>query len=252
MRKPVIAGNWKMNTSIEEGKALIEGLTTGTASNTCDLIICPPYTHIALSQSLLQNSSIQLGAQNMHESNSGAYTGEIAAEMLKNLDCTYVILGHSERRSIYKETHDLINAKIKQALAHNINPIFCVGEHLSDRESNQTLNVITTQLKEGLKGISESDLTNTELIVAYEPVWAIGTGKVATPEQAQEVHAHIRKVLAEIFSTELADKTRIQYGGSVKPDNAKTLLSQADIDGALVGGACLKADSFLEIASAAA
>lgn len=252
MRKPVIAGNWKMNTSISEGKALIEALTSSNAPDGCDLIICPPFTHLAAAQTLLENSTIALGAQNMHESNSGAFTGEISAESLTNLSCTYVILGHSERRTIYKETHDLINAKIKQALAHNINPIFCVGEHLSDRESNQTLNVITTQLKQGLKGISSHDITNKDFIVAYEPVWAIGTGKVATPEQAQEVHAHIRNTLSEIFSPKIADKTRIQYGGSVKPDNANSLLSQSDIDGALVGGACLKADSFLEIASAAA
>lgn len=252
MRKPVIAGNWKMNTSIEEGNTLIQGLTSGADTASCDLIICPPYTHLALAKSLLESASIQLGAQNMHESNSGAFTGEIAAEMLRDLTCSYVILGHSERRAIYNESHDLINAKVKQALAHNINPIFCVGEHLSERENNQTLDVITTQIKEGLKGLSNDDIAEKDVIVAYEPVWAIGTGKVATPEQAQEVHAHIRSVLAEIFSPEIAEKTRIQYGGSVKPENAKELLSQADIDGALVGGACLNADSFLEIASAAA
>lgn len=252
MRKPVIAGNWKMNTSIKEGTSLISDITTSINTDNCDLIVCPPYTHIALAQSLIEGSSLKLGSQNMHEADSGAFTGEIAAEMLNDLSCTYVILGHSERRTIYKETHGLINAKIKQALKHNLNPIFCVGEHLSDRESNNTLDVISTQLKEGLKGITSSDITNVDLIVAYEPVWAIGTGKVATPEQAQEVHAHIRQVLADIFDTTIAEKTRIQYGGSVKPDNASSLLSQKDIDGALVGGACLKASSFLEIASAAA
>jgi triosephosphate isomerase len=252
MRKPVIAGNWKMNTSLEEGKALIQDIVAQNNQDHCDVIICPPFTHLGLASELLNDSKIALGAQNMNESDSGAFTGEIAAEMLKNLDCTYVILGHSERRSIYNESHELINAKIKQALKHGLNPIFCVGEHLSERENNQTLDVITTQLKEGLKGISADEITKTDLIVAYEPVWAIGTGKVATPEQAQEVHAHIRQELAAIFNSEIAEKTRLQYGGSVKPDNAASLLSQHDIDGALIGGACLKAGSFLEIASAAA
>ena len=249
MRRHVIAGNWKMNKSPKEGLELIQDIKS-IPSNGPDIIVCPPFTHLESSSTLLQGSNIKLGAQNMSEHDSGAYTGEISASMLKELHVDYVILGHSERRQIFKETNASINAKMKQAITWDISPILCVGETLEERESDSTFTVIETQIKAGLKGISKDALIDQNCILAYEPVWAIGTGKVASPQEAQAVHAHIRKLLTALYDDDLAQSLRIQYGGSVKPNNTKDLLSQTDIDGALVGGACLDATSFAGIINA--
>jgi triosephosphate isomerase len=211
----------------------------------CDIIICPPFTSLSEASKLVSGSVIKLGAQNMHFEVSGAFTGEISALMLKSVGCEYVILGHSERRNIFGENDEIINKKIKKALAAGLKPIFCVGELLEERENGTTNDVVKRQVLKGLKGISAEEMKN--IIVAYEPVWAIGTGKTATPAQAQEVHEFIRDLIEIGYSLEVAENLVIQYGGSVKPENAKELLSQKDIDGALVGGACLKADSFMGI-----
>jgi triosephosphate isomerase len=251
MRKKVIAGNWKMNNDLSESKNLISKLAEALAGKTvnCDVIVCPPFTSLSEAGSLVKGTQIKLGAQNMYFEESGAYTGEISASMLKSVGCEYVILGHSERRTIFGESDQVINKKVKKALAAGLKPIFCVGETLEEREANITNQIIERQVKEGLKDLSVNDMA--ALIIAYEPVWAIGTGKTATPAQAQEVHDFIRNQVKGLFNAEVADNVVIQYGGSVKPDNAKELLSQKDIDGALVGGACLKADSFMGIITAA-
>lgn len=250
MRKKVIAGNWKMNMNLQESISLISGIKNGlgTLSSSVEVIVCPPYTSLETVQALVKDSSIKLGAQNMYFEESGAYTGEISASMLKSVGCEYVILGHSERRTIFGETDSTINKKIHKALASGLLPIFCIGETLAEREKGITFDVVKRQVVEGLKNIDAVSMKKT--ILAYEPVWAIGTGKVASKEQAEEVHAFIRKVLTDLYSNELAEQIIIQYGGSVKPDNAAELLSQPNIDGALVGGACLKVDSFLGIIKA--
>ena len=251
MRKKVIAGNWKMNNDLTESQNLITKLTGGLSNQelNCDVIICPPYTSLSEASTLIKNTSVKLGAQNMSFEDSGAYTAEISAPMLKSVGCEYVILGHSERRTIFKETNEMINKKIKKALEHKLKVIFCVGETLEEREKSTTMQVIRSQVENGLKDISEESMT--EIIIAYEPVWAIGTGRNATPQQAQEVHKFIRDFISNKFSSQIAGDLTIQYGGSVKPDNASELLSQPDVDGALVGGACLKADSFIAIIKAA-
>ncbi len=246
MREIVVAGNWKMNKDLNESVSLVGEIKNQlTENDDVKVIVCPPYTSLETVSALLKDTAIGLGAQNMCAEDSGAFTGAISASMLKSVGCQYVILGHSERRTIFGETDDLINSKIKKSIENSLIPIFCIGETLEERESGDMQNVIERQVKEGLKGISADQLS--QMIVAYEPVWAIGTGKTATPEQAQEVHAFIRGLLAEMYSSEFAENVVIQYGGSVKPDNAKELLGQPDIDGALVGGACLKADSFAGI-----
>lgn len=247
MRKNVIAGNWKMNNDLKESEKLIvelKNLLQNEKPN-CDVIVCPPFTSLLEATKLLKGSQIKLGAQNMHFEENGAFTGEISASMLKSVGCEYVILGHSERRAIFGESNEMINKKIKKALSAGLKPIFCVGELLEERENGTTNDVVKRQILKGLDGISAEDMKN--MIVAYEPVWAIGTGKTASPAQAQEVHEFIRDLIEIDYSLEVANELTIQYGGSVKPDNAKELLSQKDIDGALVGGACLKADSFMGI-----
>lgn len=249
MRKMVIAGNWKMHNDLKESVQLVSGIKQNLSDNeNVDVIVCPPYTSLETVSALVKNSAIKLGAQNMHFEDKGAFTGEISGNMLLGVGCEYVILGHSERRTLFGETNEIINKKLKKALEVGLKPIFCIGETLEERESNATFKVIEKQLTDGLAGFRESQLN--DLIIAYEPVWAIGTGKTATPEQAQEVHDYIRKLIGKLFSSNLAQSLIIQYGGSVKPDNAKELLSQNDIDGALVGGACLKPDSFLSIIEA--
>lgn len=247
MRKKVIAGNWKMFNDLNQSIELVSGLKKELEGKNIDtdVIVCPPFTNLETVNAVIKDSIIQLGAQNMYFEESGAFTGEISPAMLKSVGCSFVILGHSERRTIFGESNQLINKKIKTALNFGIKPIFCIGESLEQRENGTTFKVIENQIIEGLAGITETELET--LIIAYEPVWAIGTGKVASPEQAQEVHKFIRQLLSKIYSSQLAEKVIIQYGGSVKPDNAKELLSQPDIDGALVGGACLKADSFVKI-----
>lgn len=249
MRNKVIAGNWKMNKNISETADLVSGIKNGNIPANVEVIICPPFTSLETASTLIKGSAIKLGAQNMYFEESGAYTGEISADMLISAGCEYVILGHSERRVIFKETDEVINKKIKKALSSGLKPIFCVGESLEEREKDITKNVIETQVTGGLSEISADDMA--KVIIAYEPVWAIGTGKTASPEQAEEVHAFIRALIEKLYSKAVAEAIIIQYGGSVKPDNAKELLGQADIDGALVGGACLKADSFLGIVNPA-
>ena len=247
MRKTVIAGNWKMNNDLKESEKLIvelKNLLQNEKPN-CDVIVCPPYTSLSEAYKLLKGSQIKLGAQNMHFEENGAFTGEVSASMLKSVGCEYVILGHSERRHIFGESNEMINKKIKKALSAGLKPIFCVGELLEERERGTTNDVVKKQILKGLAEISADEMKN--IIVAYEPVWAIGTGKTASPAQAQEVHEFIRDLVEITYSLEVANDLVIQYGGSVKPDNAKELISQKDIDGALVGGACLKADSFLGI-----
>ncbi|KAB2908562.1 MAG: triose-phosphate isomerase [Ignavibacteriales bacterium] len=248
MRRKVIAGNWKMNNDLNGAINLISGIKQEVAVKKFDakLIICPPFTSLETAHELLKGSNIGLGAQNMYFEESGAFTGEISASMLKSVGCEYVILGHSERRTIFGETDEIINKKIKKALLAGLKPIFCVGETLDEREAGAAFDVVKRQVKNGLVDVSADEMAS--VIIAYEPVWAIGTGKVATPAQAQEVHAFIRAELTSLFGEKVAEETVIQYGGSVKPENAGELLGQKDIDGALVGGACLKADSFIGIA----
>lgn len=251
MRRKVIAGNWKMNNDLQQSVSLIDELKNKLVNKSlnCDVIICPPFTSLYEAKKLIDGSLIKLGAQNMYYEDSGAFTGEISAQMLKSVGCEYVILGHSERRTIFGEKDEMINKKIKKALSQKLKPIFCVGETLEEREKDITEKVIKKQIEKGLVDITPDEIL--DVIIAYEPVWAIGTGKTATPQQAQEVHQYIRKLLTNMYSKDFANMIVIQYGGSVKPDNARELLSQKDIDGALVGGACLKADSFLGIIEAA-
>ena len=249
MRKKVIAGNWKMNNDISQTTALINGLKSLLQSAKADVIVCPPFTSLAVAQQLLKDSFIKLGAQDVSFNNDGAYTGEISLSMLKSVGCTYVIVGHSERRQYHGETNELINKKAKKVLDDGLLPIICIGETLAEREKGITDQVLTIQTKGVLANLTPAEVEKS--IVAYEPVWAIGTGKTATKEQAEEAHQVIRNVIAQLYSKETAEKVIIQYGGSVKPDNAKELLSQPNIDGALVGGACLKADSFAAIVNAA-
>ena len=247
MRPKIIAGNWKMFKTPEESKELVNGLKAKLTFplGTTKVIVCPPFTSLALVQPLIAGTSIALGAQNMYLEDEGAFTGEISPKMLRAVGCTYVILGHSERRQFFSETNEFINAKARKALASGLIPIICVGETLEQREKNITDQIVSTQIRGVLKEISSADIEN--LVIAYEPVWAIGTGKTATPAQAEEVHLLIRKIIGQSYSWSTAEKAIIQYGGSVKPENSRELLSQADIDGALVGGACLKADSFVSI-----
>jgi len=244
MRKPLIAGNWKMHKTVPEAVSLVKELKELlTEIKDREVLVCPPFTAIYAVKSEIEGSPIKLGAQNMFYEEKGAFTGEISPLMLKDLGCSYVILGHSERRHIFGETDELINKKVASAVKHGLVPILCVGELLEERESGKTKSVVERQLLGGLKGLKEGD----EFVIAYEPVWAIGTGKTATPEQAQEVHKFIRELLAENFGREKAERVRILYGGSVKPENIKGLMEMPDIDGALVGGASLRADSFAKI-----
>jgi triosephosphate isomerase (TIM) len=251
MRPIIIAGNWKMYKTLSETADLLNGLKTvlPVLPSSITVVICPPFTSLAAAAELLKGSPIGLGAQNMSQFDEGAYTGEVSGKMLLSAGCTYVILGHSERRQYFSETNELINQKAKKALAVGLRPIICVGELLGEREAGITFQIVTTQIKGVLSGISPEDMV--KVVIAYEPVWAIGTGRTATPQQAQEVHQHIRKVVAQQYDWSLAERIVIQYGGSVKPDNAAEILAQNDVDGALVGGACLKADSFAAIIKAA-
>ena len=245
-RKPIIAGNWKMYKTAAEAVALVNALKPEVAGiESCEIVVCPPFTALASVQCAANGSNIQLGAQNVHWEKEGAFTGEIAPAMLKEQGVRYAVVGHSERRQFFGETDTGVNRRAKAALANGLRPIVCVGETLKEREANRTEQVIKTQITGSLAGLSKNEMLET--VVAYEPVWAIGTGKTATPAQAQEVHAFIRKLLASLFDADTATRVRIQYGGSVKADNAKELLGQPDIDGALVGGASLKADAFAPI-----
>ena len=249
MRKPLIAGNWKMNMLRDTSIALIHQLLDKSKlSDKVEVAVCPPSVYLHDVGAALRGSHIALGAQNMYHTEEGAYTGEISGKMLKDLGCRYVILGHSERRQLMGETDAQVNQKVHAALKVGLVPIVCVGETLDQREAGQTTAVVRTQTEGSLAGLTSEQAAG--IVLAYEPVWAIGTGKTATPAQAEEVHADIRALLTKLFGAETAQKIRIQYGGSVKADNAKELLSQPNIDGALVGGASLKADSFLPIIEA--
>jgi len=250
MRKKIIAANWKMNMTVSEAESFLEDFRLDVEDVTgVEIVIAPPFTVLPkLSELLGGSQKIRLGAQNFYYEKSGAYTGEISASMLRELFVKFVIIGHSERRQIFGETDDLINKKVHTALASELKPILCVGETLAEREAGKEKEVLETQLRGGLAGVSAEQLLDT--VIAYEPVWAIGTGKTATSAQAQDAHAHTRAVLAELTDKATADKVRIQYGGSVKPANARELLHQPDIDGALVGGASLEARSFAEIVKA--
>jgi triosephosphate isomerase (TIM) len=250
MRRPFIAGNWKMNLNRAQAVALAEGVAKGAEKiEGVDLAVCPPSCYLEAVGRAIAGSKVALGAQNMYHEKEGAFTGELSAGMLRDLGCTYVILGHSERRHILGETDAQINKKVHASLAAGLLPIVCVGELLSEREAGQTMAVIRTQFDGSLAGLSDDQMKS--LVIAYEPVWAIGTGKVATPQQAEEVHLALRKIAAERYNGSIADLVRLQYGGSVKPDNAAQLLKQPDIDGALVGGASLKVDQFLGIVAGA-
>jgi triosephosphate isomerase len=245
-RKLIIAGNWKMNKTVAEARDLVQALKRELSSvKEIDIVICPPFTALSEVHKAILDSNIRLGAQNMSEHGPGAYTGEIAAGMLKEFSVRYVILGHSERRQYQKESDDLIAKKAAAAHAASLKPIVCVGELLEERESGRTEQVVGAQLQGSLAGLSKAQMEET--IIAYEPVWAIGTGKTATPQQAQDVHAFIRKRLEQLFDETVARRVRIQYGGSVKPANARELMSKPDVDGALVGGASLEIRSFSDI-----
>jgi triosephosphate isomerase len=246
MRIPLIAGNWKMYKTIGEAVELVEALLQdlGDTSDR-EVLICPPYTALHALSPLLLGTPIGLGAQDVFYEDQGAYTGAISPLMLKDVGCIYTIVGHSERRQIFGDTDALINRKLHAALAHGLRGILCVGETKPQRDAGQAQAVVVEQVQAGLAGVSAANLP--DIVIAYEPVWAIGTGDTATPGDAQAMHASIRRTLAELFSQAAADQIRIQYGGSVKPDNVDELMAQPDIDGALVGGASLKAESFLRI-----
>ncbi len=250
MRRPFIAGNWKMHLDRGGAVALATGIArkvadfSGDTAN-CDIAICPPSIYLDAVAGAIAGSAVGLGGQNMYHAAQGAFTGETSPAMLLNVGCKYVILGHSERRAIFGESNTEINKKVHAAIAAGLTPIVCVGEQLDERESGRTLDVVREQFEGSLAGVSPEQMATT--VVAYEPVWAIGTGKVATPEQAEAVHADLRKMIETRYNAEVASKVRILYGGSVKPDNATSLLSQPNIDGALVGGASLKVDDFIGI-----
>jgi len=245
-RKLIFAGNWKMNKTVAEALDLVQDLKLDLANvREADIVVCPPFTALAEVSKSILDSNIRLGAQNMSEHNNGAYTGEIAAGMLKEFSTRYVILGHSERRQYQKESDALIAQKTLAAHAASLKPIVCVGETLAEREAGKMHSVLETQVRGCLSGLSKEQMEET--IIAYEPVWAIGTGKTATAAQAQEAHAFIRGLVEKLFDETVARRVRIQYGGSVKPSNARELMSQPDVDGALVGGASLEARSFADI-----
>lgn len=246
MRKPIIAGNWKMHKTAGEAVAMVKELAGLVADvKETEVVICAPFTALAALQEAAKGTNVAIGAQNMHWEAKGAFTGEISADMLKDVGCKYVIVGHSERRQYFAETDETVNKKTKAALANGLLPIVCVGETLEERESGIMEKVVGTQVKEGLAGISAAEVAS--LVVAYEPVWAIGTGRTASSDDANAVCAFIRKTIAEVFGSDTAEKVRIQYGGSVKANNAAELMAKSDIDGALVGGAALEAAGFSQI-----
>ncbi|MEQ9402226.1 MAG: triose-phosphate isomerase [Cyclobacteriaceae bacterium] len=251
MRKQIVAGNWKMNTNLNEGKKLaseVINMVETEVRNNAEVILIPPFIHLTGIHSLIGSANIFLGAQNCHQNESGAYTGEVSAAMLKAADITHVIIGHSERREYFKEFDALLAEKINQVLKNEMTPIFCCGERLESREAGTQETVVEEQVQGALFHLSKEEIA--KVVIAYEPVWAIGTGKTASAEQAQEMHAFIRAILTEKYSSEVADNISILYGGSVKPDNAKELFSQPDVDGGLIGGASLKSRDFTDIIKA--
>ncbi|MEG3638872.1 triose-phosphate isomerase [Magnetococcus sp. PR-3] len=249
MRRPLIAGNWKLNGITDVAKTLSGDVRDGVAARkpACDVLVCPTFTVLSAVSEVVTGSGVDLGAQNMAVATSGAFTGEISGEMLKDVGCSYVILGHSERRTLFGETDALVAEKVASAYRDGLTPILCVGETLEEREAEQTMQVLQKQILACLPSLPAEQEQQQQLVVAYEPVWAIGTGKVATTEQAQAAHAFIRELLAKELGANVSDHVRILYGGSMKPGNAKELLGQADVDGGLIGGAALKANDFLAI-----
>jgi triosephosphate isomerase len=246
MRKPLIAGNWKMNKDVKEAIALVNEIKRAVFDiENVDIVVCPPFTDLSDVDEMLAESNVALGAQNCYWEKEGAFTGEISTDMLKSVGCRYVIIGHSERRQYFGETDETVNKRIKAAIDAGLIPIMCIGEVLQEREENKTLDVVRAQITEGLKGFDEAFLD--PMVIAYEPVWAIGTGKTATPDQAQEVHAFIRGLLRDSFSESFSGSRRILYGGSIKPDNIEALMREEDVDGGLVGGASLKAENFIDL-----
>ncbi len=251
MRKPIIAGNWKLNKTARESIILVDELKRALVDMVgVDVVVCPPFVNLSVVVEELIDHDIAVGAQNVYWQDSGAFTGEVSCPMLVDLDVKYVILGHSERRQYFGETNETVNKRLQAVLKTAMTPIVCVGENLKEREANQAFAVIENHCAGSFAGISADDMRR--VVIAYEPVWAIGTGKTATPEQAQEIHAFIRSWLGKNFGPEVAESVRIQYGGSVTPENSAALMAKADIDGALVGGASLKAPSFAAIVKAAA
>lgn len=250
MRTPLVAGNWKMNKLVGEAVNLVEGLKplVRDVANV-DIVVCPTFPALYAVGQALKGSNVQLGGQNCYLKEKGAFTGEVSPQMLQDVGCTWVIIGHSERREYFKESDEFLNQKLKFALGAGLKVMFCIGETLAERESGRMNDVLTRQVTQGLEGLTAAEFANVS--VAYEPVWAIGTGVTATPQQAQEAHAFIRGLVAERFGREVADKLRIQYGGSVTADNAAELIGQPDVDGALVGGASLDAEKFAKIVKAA-
>lgn len=245
MRVPFIAGNWKMNNTIEQGKDLVKQLMPIADATDVKVAVCVPFLGLKEFAELTKNSKLLIGAQNMHWEENGAFTGEVSPSMLNEIGVELVVIGHSERREYFGETNETVNKKVKAALAHNIKPILCCGETLETREANEEKNWVKTQILEGVDGISAEDMA--KIVIAYEPIWAIGTGKTATSEQANEMCAFIREILSEKYGSEVSEEVIIQYGGSVKPANVTEIMNKEDIDGALVGGASLKADSFTDI-----
>ncbi|MBC7186920.1 MAG: triose-phosphate isomerase [Calditrichaeota bacterium] len=252
MRRKIIAGNWKMYKTVSEAKELAKALKVRLVNEVkkLDVVVIPPFTDLLAVAEILRESGISWGAQNLHWEPKGAFTGEVSGEMIKSTGASYVIIGHSERRQYFGETDETVNRRLKAALQAGLTPIVCIGETLAQRQANQTLQVLESQLRGALQGFSAEQLSG--VVIAYEPVWAIGTGVNATPEQAQEAHQFVRRLIADLAGDGCAAAMRIQYGGSVKPDNARSLLSLPDVDGALVGGASLEADSFAAIVKAAA
>ena len=246
MRRPIIAGNWKMNKTIEEAVSIAVGLKRKFYTfSEADIVICPPFTALSKVHDQILDSSIMLGAQDMHWEESGALTGEISPGMLKDVGCRYIITGHSERRTIFGETDEDVNKKLKVILKHGMIPIMCIGEQLDERDNGMMFEVLEKQLTRDLKGLTKEQAVR--IIIAYEPIWAIGTGRTATPQQSQEAHKYIRDFIERLYDRDTAVRIRIQYGGSVKPDNIAQLMAQEDVDGALVGGASLDVNSFTEI-----
>jgi len=249
-KKPFIAGNWKMFKTVSEAVDMVQKLHEASLGlEKAQFVVVPPFTALHEVSRALQGSPVQVGAQNMYWEEQGAFTGEVSAPMLKDVGCTYVVIGHSERRQFFRETNETVNKKIKSALTHGLVPIMCIGESLEERENGNTITKVQSQITEGLEGLGAEQVR--QIIIAYEPIWAIGTGLTATPDQAQEVHRFIRSNLAEKHGNDVASCAIILYGGSVKPENSYSLLKEKDINGALVGGASLKAESFAEIAKEA-
>lgn len=250
MRKPLIVGNWKMNNSITESTALVNRIKTLAKDIAgVEIVVAPPFTALNSVRNIIAGSNIKLGAQNLFWEDSGAYTGEVSPLMIRDIGCEYVIIGHSERRGYFHESDEVVNKKIRAALRNKLKAIICVGESLKERKEDKTMQVIESQIKMGLEGISAEEIK--EITIAYEPIWAIGTGVTATPQQANEVHVYIRRLLSQIFSKDTASFIRVLYGGSVNPSNSSELMSEKEIDGALVGGASLDADSFVQIVKSA-